>query len=182
MPQTPPWSRSYRLSDLPGRKATRFDLAADEATLAAIAGTLGIVSVSALRFRGELRPNGRSDWELHADLSASVVQECVVTLAPVTTEISETVTRRYLSDMTEPEGDEVEIPPDESAEPLPGTLDIGEVMIEALALALPAYPRADGVDAGDAQFAGPGLSPMTDEDMRPFAGLADLLKKGDDKP
>ena len=51
----------------------------------------------------------------------------------------------------------------------------------ALALALPLYPRAEGADLAQAQFAGPGVTPMTDEDARPFAGLKDLRDKLDKK-
>ena len=64
-------------------------------------------------------------------------------------------------------------------------VEVGRVLVlltEALALALPDYPRADGVELGQAIYAPPGITPMTDEDARPFAGLAQLqnkLKKGD---
>ncbi len=53
-------------------------------------------------------------------------------------------------------------------------------MFEALTLALPLYPRADGADLGEPVFTEPGKRPLTDEDARPFAGLKDLrdrLKK-----
>ena len=53
---------------------------------------------------------------------------------------------------------------------------------EALALALPDFPRAEGVELGPAVFTEPGATPMTDEAAKPLAGLADLrdrLKKND---
>ncbi len=79
------------------------------------------------------------DWRLEAKLGATVVQPCVVTAEPVTTRIDDPVTRRYLAQMPEPQGDEVEMPEDDSAEPLPDVLDLSAVMAEALALALPLY-------------------------------------------
>jgi uncharacterized metal-binding protein YceD (DUF177 family) len=103
-----------------------------------------------------------------------VVQPCVVTLAPVTTRIEEDVERRFLADPPPmPEG-EVEMPGDESAEPLPDVIDLGAVLAEALALALPDYPRAEGAALEEAQFAAPGTRPMSDDDAKPFAGLAGL--------
>jgi len=47
-------------------------------------------------------------------------------------------------------------------------------MAEALALALPLYPRAPDADLGEAVFTTPGQAPMTHEAAKPFAGLADL--------
>jgi uncharacterized metal-binding protein YceD (DUF177 family) len=71
--------------------------------------------------------------------------------------------------------------PDETLEPLVRAVDLGAVMAEALALALPAWPRAEGAEIGQRTFARPGTRPMTDEGARPFAGLRDILSdRGDD--
>ncbi|NBT33687.1 MAG: DUF177 domain-containing protein, partial [Rhodobacteraceae bacterium] len=108
----------------------------------------------------------------------------VVTLDPVTTRIDESVTRSYVAEMPEIEPGEVEMPEDDTVDPLPVTLDLTEVMIEALALALPAFPRAEGAELGSLVVTAPGLTPMTDEVARPFAGLGALkkaLEKKDDK-
>ena len=176
-----PFSHPFRVADLAARKATRFDLRPDAETRAAIADALGLLSLEKLRIVGEIRPQGGRDWLLEAALGATVTQACVVTLAPVTTRIEETVTRRYLSDMPEPEGEEVEMPEDDSAEPLSDIIDPGAVMIEALTLSLPHYPRAEGAELGESRFAEPGAEPLSDEAMKPFAGLADLLKKDEDR-
>jgi uncharacterized metal-binding protein YceD (DUF177 family) len=169
-----PISHPLRVAGLSARKPTRFDLRPDTAARALIAAVLEITAVSALRFKGEVRPLGRHDFELVADLEAEVEQPCAVTLAPVVTRIRDTVLRRYLADMELPQGDETEMPEDDSAEPLPEVIDVGAVALEALALALPLYPRAAGAELGEAVFAAPGVSALRDEDLRPFAGLAGL--------
>jgi uncharacterized metal-binding protein YceD (DUF177 family) len=102
------------------------------------------------------------------------VQPCVATLAPVTTRIDTDVTRLYLADWQEPEGEEAEMPEDDTTEALPDRVDLAAVMAEALALALPDYPRASDAEIGTTQFAAPGVTPMTDEDAKPLAGLAAL--------
>lgn len=172
-----------RLADLATRKATDFTVQPDAAARAAIAEALGISGVKKLRFAGQIAPVGKADWQLTGELGATVVQPCVVTLDPVTTRIDEAVTRTYVADLPEPEGSEVEMPEDDTIEPLPATLDLIQVLIEALALALPQYPRAEGVDLGEAVFAEPGVAPMRDDDAKPFAGLQalrdSLEKKGD---
>lgn len=172
-----PWSHPFRVAELAARKPTRFNLVLDDAALKALADDLGILDVRKLTFKGELVPKGRHDWELTASLGASVVQACIVTLAPVQTRIDEPVTRRYLADMPMPEADEVEMPEDDTVEPLPQVIDAGAVMAEALALALPLYPRAAGAELGAVQGTPPGAEPIVEEKLRPFAGLADLMKQ-----
>ncbi len=172
-----PLSQPYRTAALPARKATHFDLRPDAAARTLIAALLDITAVSGLRFRGEIHALGKRDFELVADLIATVEQPCGITLAPVVTKISEKVTRRYLADMALTDADEVEIPEDDTAEPLPEIIDAGAVAVEALALALPLYPRAPGAELGEAAFAEPGTTPLRDDDLRPFAGLAGLVAK-----
>ena len=174
-----------RLSDLSGRSETEIVLEPDAGQRAAIAAELGLRDLRKFRFAARLYPLGRSDWTLNGDLGATVVQDCVVTLAPVTTRLDETITRRFLADFAPPEGGtEIEMPEDDTAEPLPATLDLYEVAIEALSLSLPAWPRAEGVELDQSTFAEPGVKPMTDDDAKPFAGLAGLREKldADDPP
>lgn len=161
---------------LAARKPTRFDFCPDAPARAAMAAALGLIDVPALRLQGELRPVGRHDFDLVADLTARAVQPCSVTLAPVPCSLHEAVHRRFSADYTAPEGDEVEMADDET-DPLPEVLDIAEIAAEALALALPQYPRAPGAELGEAVFAGPGVAPLSDTDLRPFSGLAALAEK-----
>ncbi|MBF9058818.1 DUF177 domain-containing protein [Rhodobacterales bacterium HKCCSP123] len=172
------------LARLPRSAETDFEITPDAETRAGLAADLGLLGLRKLRLAGRLVPDGKQDWRLEASLGATVVQPCVVTAEPVTTRLDEPVTRRYLADMPEPEGEEVEMPEDDSTEPLPATLDLMAVLAEALALALPQYPRAEGAELGEAVFAAPGVAPMTDEDARPLAGLAALRDRlaGSDEP
>lgn len=179
MPQLP--KSHLRLADLATRKPTAFDLSPTADERKAIAAELGIVGIKKLRFTGALAPQGRHDWALTADLGATVVQECVVTLDPVTTRIDEELTRSYVADMPEIEASEVEMPVDDTVEALPETLDLAQVMIEALTLALPLYPRAKGADLSQAAFTEPGVAPMTDDDAKPFAGLGALRERLENK-
>lgn len=161
-------------------RAVQFELAPGAEARSRLAEELGISAIRKLSFRGRIAPHGSRDLSLEADLGATVVQPCVVTLEPVTTRIDEAVTRRYLADMPDlPGGDEIEMPEDDTAEPLPREIDVEQVMAEALALALPPWPRAEGVDAVDLAVTEPGKSPMTDDDAKPFAALKSLRGKLD---
>jgi uncharacterized metal-binding protein YceD (DUF177 family) len=170
--------RHIRLGDLPVNRPTPVLVVPDEAELGALAAELGLLALRKVRLEGELRPKGRRDWDLVAELGATVVQPCIVTLAPVTTRIAETVERRFRADLPEPApGTEVEMPEDDALEPLPETLDLGRILSEALALGVPEYPRAEGASLGETVFAAPGQRPMTDAEAKPFAGLAALKGK-----
>jgi uncharacterized metal-binding protein YceD (DUF177 family) len=181
MPEPRPHGAILDLARLP-RGTQEFDLRPDAPERARLAEDLGINAVRKLRFAGSLEPEGARDWRLVAELGATVVQPCVVTLVPVTTRIDTGVTRRYLADWQEPTGDEAEMPEDDTTEALPARLDLGTVMLEALALALPDYPRAPDAELGAGQFAAPGVAPMTDEDAKPLAGLAGLRDRLRDDP
>lgn len=176
-PTLPPVTLPFRVADLPNRKPTRFALSPEPAVRAAMAAELGLLGLPDFTLKGELRPVGRNDFELEARLDAVVVQPCSISLVPVTTRLSEDVRRRYDADYRDPEGDEVELPEDDTTEALPAVIDIGTVALEALALALPLYPRAPGAELAEAVFAAPGVTPIRDEDLRPFAGLAALKSK-----
>lgn len=179
MPET---KEKLALARLPRGAETSFELAPEAAARATLAAELGLSALRKLRFSGRLIPEGRRDWRLVAELGATVVQPCVVSAEPVTTRIDEPVLRRFLEEMPEPQGDEVEIPEDDSAEPLPATLDLAEVMAEALALALPLYPRLPGAALGEARFAAPGAAPIEEDELRPLSGLGALRDKlGGDK-
>ena len=171
-----------RVADLAQNGANRFDIRPDSAAMTELADQLGLKSLRKLRFAGEIRALGTSDWQLVATLGASVVQPCVVTLEPVATRIDREVKRLFLAEWDEPEEAEVEMQPDETIDRLTGHMDLWAVMREALALALPLYPRAEGAELAQANFTEPGGIPMRDEDARPFAGLSglrDALKKED---
>lgn len=174
MPET---KEKLALARLPRGAETRFELAPEAPARAALAAELGILALRKLRLTGRLIPEGRRDWRLEAELGASVVQACVVSAEPVSTRIDEQVLRRYLEEMPDPQGEEVEMPEDDTAEPLPATLDLAEVMAEALALALPLYPRLPGAELGEARFAAPGAAPIEEGELRPLSGLAALRDK-----
>ena len=179
----PAWGHPIRLR---GKTQSQdFNLAPNADARKALAEDLGISGIRKLTFSGTISPASSKDWYLKARLGSTVVQPCVVTLEPVTTRIDIDVSRQFLAETPDlPEAAELEMPEDDTIEPLTDIVDIGVVMAEALAIALPDWPRAPGVELGESVFTRPGQAPMTDDDARPFAGLESLKKtlekKGED--
>ncbi|WP_457648756.1 YceD family protein [Profundibacter sp.] len=173
-----------RVSTLDTRKPTAFELTPAAPARKKIAAQLELLELRKLRFTGDIRATGKADWTLEGTLGATVVQPCVVTLEPVTTRIDVPVLREFIDQFEQPaeEEEEIEISPDDNSEPLGSHIDLETVMIEALSLALPLYPRADGAELAESIYAPEGIQPMRDEDTKPFAGLASLrdkLEKGE---
>jgi uncharacterized metal-binding protein YceD (DUF177 family) len=171
---------ALRVAELPKGTSLSFDIVPDAATRATMAEELGVIALRKLTFRGTLAPLGRRDWQLNAQLGATAQQACVATLEPVTSRIDTKIERRFLSDM--PRADEldptpedgVEMPQDDTEEPLGEVIDLARVLIEAVALCLPDYPRKDDAGPAGAMATPPGEAPLDDDAVRPFAGLAAL--------
>ena len=183
MSPTPPTATSLRVANLSQTGPNPFSLRPDASVLAAIAEALDLTGLRKLSFEGELLPLGDRDWQLKGRLGATVVQPCVVTLEPVVTRIDTDVVRTFLRDYTDIDAPEAEMPEDDSVEPLGAWVDPAVVMEEELALALPEYPRKQEAEPTTIRVTEPGKMPMTDEQARPFAGLAalkDQLKGNDD--
>ena len=168
-----------RVAHLNPRGTTPFDVTPDADARDAIATELGISALPAARLTGTVGPHAGEAWVLEAQLTARVVQPCVVTLEPVETAIDQPVRRIYSPHATEPE-DELAEMPDEDLEPLGQSIDVAAVLIEELALALPLYPRADG-----AAYSPPGTGGAAPDDetagetRRPFADLGKLMGRDD---
>ena len=172
----------FRTGGLSPRKPTRFFWSPDGPTRDSLARDLGLLALRRLDFTGQIAPSGRDEMVLTASLTAECDQPCIVTLAPVRSKVTEEVRRRYVAGLETPTGEEMEMPEDDTTEPMPEVIDITEIAVEALMLALPLYPRAPGAELGSVVHAGDGVTPLADSDLKPFAGLAGLAERLGAKP
>lgn len=164
---TPEFSRPLSLRRLPRAQSFSFTHAATPEERSAVAEVLSAREIPKLRIEGDISPLGKEGWQLCARITATALQSCVVTLEPVATKLSQTITRDYLPDAPDclgPGGDD-------SVEPLSDSIDLGLIAMEALALALPDYPRKPGIDLTDIM---PEHSFEAEERPNPFAALAAL--------
>ena len=167
------------LKHLVQNRGVNFDLTLSEAEISEIIEQLDLLSLRKIKFSGVILPIGKGDWGLSGELGATVEQACSLTLVPVRSRIDTPVVRNFrkspitLSHL----GPEHEIPEDDSEEQLEDVIDLARVFSEALSLALPDYPRAEGAELKTAEFAPPGVTPLTDEAARPFSVLAGLKDK-----
>jgi uncharacterized metal-binding protein YceD (DUF177 family) len=170
-------SPALRVADLPQNRPTTFDIQPDITMLKALSKELGLRGLRKVKFAGKIEAKDRRDWLLTATLGATALQNCVISLDPISTRIDISVKRYFVARPEALDEAEVEIPEDENVEPLESHIDPNAILAEALALALPQYPRKESVELGESIYTVPGQEPMRDEDTRPFAGLADLQSK-----
>ena len=174
---TPEFSRIVGLDRITQAGMVR-EIAADEAERRALAQRFAILAIDSLAARVSLRRTGRGDVGLAARITASVVQECVVTLEPVGSQIDEEVALSLRPVDEDALGQKtVVIPADEDFEPFSGdTLDIGELVAVELALSLDPFPRAPDADAA----LGPGgtAEDLPETSESPFRALEERSENG----
>jgi hypothetical protein len=159
------------------------EIEAGAAERAALAERFGLLKLDNLTASVRLKRIRGGGVRVKGSFSADVVQACVVTLAPVSSHLTDTFALVYAPDVEVPAGAEVVILPDEeeTPEPLVGNaIDIGEAAAQCLALALDPYPRAPaarlaGRNGGKDEGPGPEAA-----QEKPFAALAVLRKKAKD--
>ena len=167
----PPWQVPVVVEDVP-ETGQHFDLTADAGVRAAAAQLAGLRDLPRLQASFDVKRHGAGGLHVTGVVSATVGQNCVVTLEPLTNEIEEAVDLVF-EPKEPPAQEEAETEPRDvkwvDPEPLIGGLvDLGALATEFLILGLDPYPRKP-----DAVFEPPqSLSP----EEGPFAALAKLAK------
>lgn len=171
-----PFERPKEVERLRAHKAITFDETPTEAEAEAIRLSLGLRGLRKMRFQGALTPIGKRGWLVEGTLGASITQECVVTVEPVKTRIDTDVKLRFLPEsMIEDETPEDVL--EDDVEELGPIIDLGQVAVEALSLAMPDYPRAETADMLHVTAEPEGAAPIKDEETKAFASLAELKEK-----
>jgi hypothetical protein len=171
----PFWSVPIAVDEIP-ETGRRVDLAADARTREAIAKAAGLAGLPRLEATFDLTRLGADGLRVSGRVSATVVQNCVVTLEPLESEIDEAIDLMFVPHVEAAPDPSGLLPVDAGDPPEPlreGVADLGAVAAEFLLLGIDPYPRKPG-----AVFDAP---PAGDPKSHPFAALAVLKKGGDSK-
>lgn len=145
----------------------------------ALARRLDLPAVHALEARCRLDPLTRAGVLIvSGEVDAEVVQECVVSLEPVVQRVHAPFERHLARQGALPPPEALLHDPEAiETEALEGPgLDLGELVVEELALALDPYPHAEDAYQHLTDL-GPDVSFGEDADrQRPFAALVDLAR------
>ncbi len=180
-PSILPLSHPLRVESIKPR-GSHLEIAPAGEALARVAKALDLPSIEGLRARFELSRNGER-VKLEGEIAAELHQICIVTLDPFPVSLKVPVKLDFAPEAEvaaaiarqESRDDKGEIdleillneedPPEAIVD---GTIDLGAITVEFLALALDPYPRKPGAEFD------PGLAGTPDES--PFAVLAKLKR------
>ena len=165
------------LTEIP-EDGKRFHLVADEVTRAEVAKIAGLRALPRLHATFDLARQGSDGLRVTGEVSATVGQNCVVSLDPIDNEVKEEVNLVFAPPSVafsgDQEIDEADLIDPGDPEPLTGdTIDLGALATEFLLLGIDPYPRKP-----DATFQIPAAE---DKSANPFAVLATLGKAPDAK-
>jgi Large ribosomal RNA subunit accumulation protein YceD len=167
----PPWQVPVAADEVP-ETGQHFDLVADAGVRMAVARVAGLRDLPQLQASFDVKRHGAGGLHVTGGVSATVGQNCVVTLEPLTNEVEEAIDLVFVP-KERPAQEEAETEPRDvkwgDPEPLiGGIIDLGVLATEFLILGLDPYPRKP-----DAVFEPP--QSRTPEES-PFAALAKLAK------
>jgi hypothetical protein len=175
-----PWQVPLGIEDV-AETGQHFDLLADNDVRAAVARLVGLRDLPRLQANFDVTRHGADGLHVRGHVSATVGQNCVVTLEPLANEVEEDidlvfapasppVERKAGDDEAAEAGSERPQRSWNGPEPLVGGIvDLGALATEFLILGLDPYPRRPG-----AVFE---LSQDVKPDPGPFAALAGLKEK-----
>ncbi len=144
---------------------------------AAMAADIGAIEIKKLRFEGVVVSTGTSSWQLTGQLGATVIQECVVSLAPVKTRLDVKVVRNFTTEEAAGTTRSYAPVPELDIEVVARSIDLAAVAREALLLELPIYPKIEGAEAKMSKFPGGTGPEFHEEGRRPFASLSELRNR-----
>ena len=163
-----PYSEPVRLHQVPG--GVKRTLEPDAAARARIARALDLASLDAFTAEMDLTPTD-SGWRLSGRVRAKLAQTCGITLEPLPVEIDAPFVVT-LAEAVEEDSEEIVITMDDESPDLieNGQIDLGQYVVEQLALRLDPFPRKPG-----AEF----VQPPEPEEISPFAVLKQLRPSDD---
>ncbi len=166
-------SRLFRLAESTDSPEHEIEIVATAAERDALATRYSLLSLDALEAQMTVRSDASGEIVVEGRLQAELVQQCVITLEPVSDTVSAPFDQRYTLHPADPVAD-LELGPDDIEPPervIGDSIDLGELVAQFLSLSINPYPRAAKADDQADIF----LSNVPDDG--PFADLAQLRER-----
>jgi uncharacterized metal-binding protein YceD (DUF177 family) len=178
----PEFSIPLAAADVP-QNGTHILFEANDAERAALAKRFDLLELSSFKGKVAIKPWRRHGLSLEGRFTAEVVQACVATLEPITSQLSQNFTLHFLpADMIDHDAAAaaaseiiVDVQSEDPPEPIEnGQVDVGEAMSEQLAVSIDPYPKKPGATFETIVDA---TAEEGDKPANPFAALEKLKKK-----
>lgn len=170
----PPWRVTVTVEEV-AESGQHFDLIADAPVRAAVAKAMGLRDLPRFEASFDVTRRGSGGLQVIGLISATVGQNCVVTLEPLANEVEESIDLIFEppepvpKTAAHPEGQRHSVDWNGPEPLIGGGVDLGALAIEFLILGLDPYPRKPG-----AVFETPQ---DVNTDQGPFAALGRLAKR-----
>ena len=171
-----------RFSKINQSKPLKFHLTLSKQKISDLIKRLELLNIKKVSLAGALYPLSLDEWSLKAELRATVKQKCVISFKPVQTIVHETVHRTFsplASQNTNETNDDGTSPVifDDTLQELNDEIDLAEIIFEELTLILPIYPKSEGAELGSYSITEPGVKPLREENLKPFAELSEFKNR-----
>ena len=171
-----------RFSEINQSKPFDFHFILSNQKIAELVKSLDLLSIKKVSLIGILSPLSINEWSLKAELRATVKQKCVISFKPVKTIVCETINRTFspLALQNTCEADDDGTSPvifDDSLQEFNDEIDLIDIIFEELTIILPLYPKFEGAELGSYTVTEPGVKPLNDENLKPFAQLSEFKDK-----
>ena len=170
-----PWHVPVAVEEI-AETGQHFDLVADASVRAAVAKVAGLRDLPRFEATFDVIRRGAGGLHVIGSVSATVGQNCVVTLEPLANEVEETIDLVFDPAQTvavaaDTEGQQHGVKWDDPEPLVGGVVDLGALASEFLILGLDPYPRKPGAIFEPPQD--------VNRDQGPFAALGRLAKRQD---
>ena len=107
---------------------------------------LKVEKVIEFSFRGQCIQSSKHQYILQASLEATLIQNCVISLSPMKTKIHHKIEQHFSDKRQESMGNVITVGLDDTEiDLLSDELNVGDIMLEALSLEIPLYPKKKNV-------------------------------------
>ena len=177
------FTRPIAMADV-GNDGLKLEIQADAVELSRLAERLGVVELKSLTAKGSIHRTKTGQYAVNIDFSAEVLQSCVISLETVTSLVHDRFSESFADEggITETEIDIDPVGDDPPGAIVDGRIDVGELVVQYLALAIDPYPRKPGAIVGTDGLQGVTVNaPERDEGQKenPFAALGALRAVSD---
>ncbi len=168
----PEFSRPLTIDRIPDDGLDR-TLTAKEDERQRLADRFGLLSLDSLTAALHVQVVQRGQVEVSGHLTAEVVQQCVVTLEPLSSRVECDIDVQCMNEPDFNPGSSNLITPDEEdVEPIiDGVINLGEIVAQHFGAALDPYPRKPGLSPVNAEYSTNAMN------ISPLAKLVELKAK-----
>ena len=143
--------------------------------LSELALMLQVEKIKFFSFKGQITLTNKTTAMLRGSFSTRLIQSCVISLSPVRTKIEKAVTLNYEISKFNKRQKSVSVSPNfDEPEQIYEEVNIGDVMLEALSLEIPLYPKKEGINFTGITITDTGIKPLELTRNNPFVSLKGL--------